>query len=58
MPVVQKHCKPFWMRGTGKIAKYYNTVTASEEAFRLFLLKYYAEIQSFFKKPGGKNKQP
>jgi len=58
MLVVQKHWKPFWTRGTTKIVKYYKTVTALDEAFGLFLLKHYAEIQSFSKKLGGKNKQP
>jgi len=31
---------------------------AMDEAFELFLLKYYAEIQSISKKPRGENKQP
>ena len=58
MPAVQKHWKPFWARGSNKIAKYYDAVMASDEAFGLFLLKYYADIQSFSKKPGVKNRQP
>ncbi len=33
-------------------------VMALDEAFGLFLLKYYAEIQSFSKNPGGGKKQP
>jgi len=60
MPAVQKHWKPFQARGNkngNKIAKYYDTITTSDEAFGLFLLKYYADIQSLLKKPGVKNKQ-
>jgi len=60
IPAVQKHWKPFRARGNkngNKIAKYYDTVTASNEAFGLFLLKYYADIQSLLKKPRVKNKQ-
>jgi len=58
MPAVQKHWKPFRARGNknAKIAKYYDSVTASDEAFGLFLLKYYADQQSLSKKPGVKNK--
>jgi len=40
------------------IAKFYDMVMALDEAFGLFLLKYYAEIQSFSKNPGGRKKQP
>ena len=58
MLAIQKHWKPFQARGSSKIAKYYDTVTASNEAFGLFLLKCYADIQSFSKKPGVRNKQP
>jgi len=53
MPVVQTHWKPFQTRGTSKIVKYYDTVKALDEAIGLLLLKYYAEVQSFSKKPGG-----
>jgi len=41
-----------------KIAKYYDMVTALNGIFGLFLLKYYADIQSLSKKPGVRNKQP
>jgi len=58
MPAIQKHWKPFQARGSSKIAKYYDAVMASNKAFVLFLLKYYADIQSFSKKPRVRNKQP
>jgi len=58
MLAVQKHWKHFQTRGTCNITKYYDTVMALDEAYRLFLCKYYTEIQSFSKKLGGRNKQP
>jgi len=36
MPAVQKHWKPFWMRGSGNIAKNYDIVTALNEALGCF----------------------
>ncbi len=48
MPAVEKNWKPY---NATKNKSYFHCVTASDEAFGLFLLKNYKDLPSFIKKP-------
>jgi len=48
MPAVEKNWKPY---NATKVKSYFHSVTASDEAFGLFLLKNYKDLPSFIKKP-------
>ena len=51
MPAVQKNWKPYQV---GQVKNYFDVVTASDEAFGLFILKYYKDLPQSIKNGEGR----